>query len=307
MSNAAMSDERTWEYLKEGQTVLFAVPETDNVTARLTCIGEGKSRLQMLYAEKPEQRFRDGQSIALKVTKAGSTLSVEGKLEKYVFGDEFLGWDFVADVPVNHSIFEFMKVGGTLQIAAEPGYTVPLAGAQQPVEEWQLACAREANGSKPIRPSSVTPQDKVPQFRDFPVRSISQGKNATPILDDARKRNYRTRIRETRDEKTNLAGRYVLTVWGCGSGCLTGAVVDASNGNVTMLPFALATAFVGDEEAIGPDFYHRPNSALIVFGGKFEPEDGIWNDPSGGMGGYHYFVFQDGRFRYLKTSLTNIE
>ncbi|MCB8819379.1 hypothetical protein [Microvirga rosea] len=137
------SDERTWEYLKEGQTVVFGVPESDSVTARLTCVDKGQAQIEMEYSTEAKEKYRDGQPLKLKVDKAGSILEIEGQLKKHTFGDEFMGWNFDAKIPASHSLFEFMKVGGTLKIGAEPPYELPLAGAGRAVEEWQFACQRK--------------------------------------------------------------------------------------------------------------------------------------------------------------------
>jgi tetratricopeptide (TPR) repeat protein len=305
--STSQQENRKWTYLKEGRTVIFGVPETDDVQLRLICTGQGKSQVEIPYAGKASNSLTDGQAFALSIIKAGTSLRLSGKINRATFGDEFVGWDFVTDLPSNHAIFDLIKTGGSLVVAQEAQLSVPLTGAQKFIDEWQRDCELETDTSNLVSSTSIKSQEKVPVFGDYPVRSVYQGNNVPPILDDPRKRNYRTRIREARNAKPNLAGRYILTVWGCGSGCNTGAVVDATTGKVIMLPFALATAFVGDEEAIGPDFYLRPNSALIVFAGKFESEDDTWQDPSGGRGGYHYFVFDGTRFRYLTTSLTNIE
>ncbi|MGB5316683.1 MAG: hypothetical protein WBN56_11835 [Robiginitalea sp.] len=48
---------------------------------------------------------------------------------------------------------------------------------------------------------------------------------------------YRTVITEKYDElEVNFASYYVIVTWGCGSGCVTGAMVDTRDGAVYSMP-----------------------------------------------------------------------
>ncbi|MGB5508921.1 hypothetical protein [Robiginitalea sp.] len=48
---------------------------------------------------------------------------------------------------------------------------------------------------------------------------------------------YRTVITEKYDElEVNFATHYVIVTWGCGSGCVTGAMVDTRDGSVYSMP-----------------------------------------------------------------------
>ena len=48
---------------------------------------------------------------------------------------------------------------------------------------------------------------------------------------------YRTVITEKYDElEVNFASHYVVVTWGCGSGCVTGAMVDTRDGSVYSMP-----------------------------------------------------------------------
>ncbi|MBD2745842.1 hypothetical protein IC232_03935 [Microvirga sp. BT688] len=179
----------------------------------------------------------------------------------------------------------------------DPSLAHTLEATDRSAKEQVAAPKTEAARLKPIPVS-------VPQFPDYPVNRIHKGTNAKPILDDPNKNSYRTRIREAAQQQANFAGRYVITTWGCGTGCNRGAVINLATGKVKMLPFGLVTAWSNSEEescAGGPDFGFELNSSLIVMTGKFEYNEDTWNDPSGGKGGLHYFVFDGSDFRYLKT------
>jgi serine protease Do len=133
-------DERVWAYLPESQSVMFAVPETESITARLTCTARDKAEFEVEFAGEPRDGFTDKKPYTLKVDKAGSVLEIPGQLQKYVYGDEFLGWNFIANLSAGHSVVEFLKVGGSIKVGAEPEYSLPLAGADDPVSKWQFAC-----------------------------------------------------------------------------------------------------------------------------------------------------------------------
>ena len=54
--------------------------------------------------------------------------------------------------------------------------------------------------------SSAT-QSRVPQFKDYPVSKIYDGKNA-PLVLSRKDMTYRTKLREAAKEKPNFAGHY---------------------------------------------------------------------------------------------------
>lgn len=135
-------------------------------------------------------------------------------------------------------------------------------------------------------------QSKAPQFKDYSVNETHSGKNASVKLTKD-SRSFRTRLREAAKEKPNFAGRYILTVWGCGTSCLAGAVIDAKTGSVAFLPGAIHS-WEGDEN-LDPLEY-RLNSRLIIFSGNID-QKGM--DDSGLNS--HYYEFRNGKFKYIKT------
>ena len=70
-----------------------------------------------------------------------------------------------------------------------------------------------------------------PQFSNYPVRQIYQGKPAAPILSKDQ-RWYRTVIREGAKSRVQFAGHYTVPVFGCGAGCAGFYVVDSISGKV---------------------------------------------------------------------------
>jgi len=89
-----------------------------------------------------------------------------------------------------------------------------------------------AQTSAPSRPI-----ESMPRFESYPVVEKFKGTPARPILRTSEQRSYRTRIREGAKKGPNFAGHYTIVEWGCGSGCLSIAIVDAATGMVWDDPF----------------------------------------------------------------------
>ncbi|MFC0819544.1 hypothetical protein [Moraxella marmotae] len=71
-------------------------------------------------------------------------------------------------------------------------------------------------------------------FENYPAK-IYQGKKAALQLGDWKM--FRTRLREThKDGQIDFAGNYMVSIWGCGAGCVTGAMIDKRTGKVYGLP-----------------------------------------------------------------------
>ena len=52
---------------------------------------------------------------------------------------------------------------------------------------------------------------------------------------------FQTRLTNAAKEPPNFAGHYRFTVWGCGSNCISGALVDLDTGDVFSPPLAKST------------------------------------------------------------------
>ena len=70
-----------------------------------------------------------------------------------------------------------------------------------------------------------------------PANSEIKGKAAINFESDPVARRYRTVISEKYKElDVNFATYYIITTWGCGSGCVSGAMVDTRDGSVYPMP-----------------------------------------------------------------------
>lgn len=84
------------------------------------------------------------------------------------------------------------------------------------------------------------PQDgnvRFPRFADYRAGEFFSGKPAEPKLVRPRERLFRTKIREGAAKGANFAGHYAIAEWGCGSSCVSIAVVDVKTGDVFPGPF----------------------------------------------------------------------
>lgn len=134
---------------------------------------------------------------------------------------------------------------------------------------------------------------EVPQFRSYPAEVMAVGSGVPVDLTSPNAYSYRTRLRAAAAGPVNFAGHYKLTIWGCGTQCVTGAVVDALNGQVTFFPFSICC----EDWPIDDKFERvvfRKNSRLIVFAGMLNEE---------GANGVHFFEFRDGRFQRITTRI----
>lgn len=111
-------------------------------------------------------------------------------------------------------------------------------------------------------------KDSLDQFRRYPVRRIFKGKPAAPVLSTPDAHLFRTRIREGVAKGVVFAGHYELAVWGCGSGCLQFAVIDALTGKVTFFP-----ASVSQNREVGERLTYRQESKAIHIIGSLNEED----------------------------------
>lgn len=77
----------------------------------------------------------------------------------------------------------------------------------------------------------------LPKFEDFRVTEVFKGKPAVPILQTPGQRMFRTKIREGAKAGANFAGHYAIAQWGCGSECVSIAIIDEKAGTVYATPF----------------------------------------------------------------------
>lgn len=134
-------------------------------------------------------------------------------------------------------------------------------------------------------------QRRAPRFTDYPVRQIYKGKNAPLRLkrDDLM---FRTRLRWMSKEKSNVAGHYVLRTWGCGTGCIFGAVFNVKTGEATFFPSSFCCWSYDIPEDFEP-VEIRLDSSLIIFHGA--PNENLADH------GVHYYRLLNNRFTLIRS------
>lgn len=112
-----------------------------------------------------------------------------------------------------------------------------------------------------------------PRFDDYKTADIFRGKPVPPKIVRAGERLFRTKIREGAEGGPNFAGHLTIVEWGCGSSCVSIAIVDAKTGNVNDGPFNILGYGVILDYADGKDepLSYKLDSRLLIVRGC--PED----------------------------------
>lgn len=132
---------------------------------------------------------------------------------------------------------------------------------------------------------------QAPQFADYPVANIFRGTPKPPVLSSRMARAFRTQLRRQAASGPNFAGHYTLARWGCGAGCVSVAVIDATTGAVQFPPFSIEDAWKDGHIICARGSEFELTSELFVAEGEVN-----------GKIGRHYF-----RWHKLKFSLLHFE
>jgi len=142
--------------------------------------------------------------------------------------------------------------------------------------------------------TNISAQTRLPKFNDYPVSETFTAKNARVVL-TKEDRAYQTRLRDAaKEQKPNFAGHYILTIWGCGTSCVMGAIIDAKIGRVHWWDFSVCCWNSDVDDKSGP-IQVKLNSRLIIF-------SGARNEKEGDIG-THFYKFEKGKFVHLKSIL----
>jgi hypothetical protein len=148
-----------------------------------------------------------------------------------------------------------------------------------------LMCAFTVHGQ-------VAEKKSVPKFDDYPVTETWQGTAASVQLTSRSEHLFRTHLREAAQKPPDFAGHYRFAIWGCGTQCVGGALIDLGTGKVFQPPLAPKKAgeehwiFCTDwDKARGANY--RLNSRLFILRCGEE---------------VHYFVWENDAFREIAHS-----
>jgi hypothetical protein len=137
----------------------------------------------------------------------------------------------------------------------------------------------------------------LPAFDQFGVDEIFTGKPAPPQITGKHK-SYRTMIRRGAAKGPNFAGHYTIADWGCGTSCVSMAIIDAKDGRVHDGPFGylgwgLPLKYEGRYSPASESFRplsYRVDSRLLIVRGCPQDE----NCAS------YFYEWTDSRFKLLR-------
>jgi hypothetical protein len=147
--------------------------------------------------------------------------------------------------------------------------------------------------------SALAQDGATPDFKDY-AAPVYKGRAAALKLTTPQARGYRTRLREGAQRGVNFAGHYKLHTWGCGTGCLQTAFIDAKTGEVFfpaelngfIVCFYQPEAVNSLEEAL----QFQKGSRLIVMSGYPTSE----RDKDAPKRGLYYYEWTGGGLKLLK-------
>lgn len=134
------------------------------------------------------------------------------------------------------------------------------------------------------------------KFEDYAIEDgdAFQGQPAKPHIVEKSHRTFRTAILDAAAKGPNFAGRYAVAQWGCGSGCLSMALVDETTGKVYSSPFEVLTTPIvsgtGEEPHEFQGFVFQVKSRLFI-------ADGCQEDKACAT---YYYEWKNDKFEVLR-------
>ncbi len=137
--------------------------------------------------------------------------------------------------------------------------------------------------------------DDIPGFIDYPAKVEKPRAKAVNLNSHRDARMFRTRLREGFSEGPNFAGHFTVVIWGCGTACLSGAVIDMRTGRVYFPPELGGIGVISYEfeEALT----YNEHSRLLVVRGIPGPSGAESEDAEEGS---YYYEWKNNRFYKIK-------
>ena len=138
----------------------------------------------------------------------------------------------------------------------------------------------------------------TPKFTAYHATVEKPRVRAIDFRENPDARTFRTRLSEALRRGVNFAGHYVLAGWGCGTGCISGAIIDARTGDVFWPEqlYAVGVWYGKDEYADEPVAYRKNSRLLIITGIPGQKDDNTPDKPSG----VYYYEWKNNRLREIK-------
>lgn len=127
---------------------------------------------------------------------------------------------------------------------------------------------------------SLAQGKKNPTFAQYSAQKMKGKTAAVNLKSHPQANEYRTRLKDAASGGVNFAGGFIIASWGCGTGCGTGAVIDAKTGAV-YFPEELGgyVAAWGDWTGDKETLEFKPNSRLLIIRGRpanFDDFEGVF-------------------------------
>jgi len=140
---------------------------------------------------------------------------------------------------------------------------------------------------------------KVPTFSQYPAKVEKAQVKAIDFRHSRGAETFRTRLTDGLRRGINFAGHYIVVGWGCGTGCISGGIIDARNGRV-YFPNAFHDVGVWyDNNEYTPEpVKFKKNSRLFVISGisgdqeERSDDNKIWGD--------YYYQWKGDGLRLIK-------
>ncbi len=126
-----------------------------------------------------------------------------------------------------------LKADGT-RLAYNAG-TDAFGSAEDVVVGAPMVLAAETEIKTEIAPEPVvssTSCEIAPKFSDYSTDATFKGRPTVDFSTNLEAKLYRTAITKDVARGVNFAGKYVVSTWGCGAGCVGSAVVNAESGKI---------------------------------------------------------------------------
>jgi len=144
---------------------------------------------------------------------------------------------------------------------------------------------------------AIYAQRAVPKFSQYPSKVEKTRVKAINFKKNPDARTMRTRLTAAMSGGVNFAGHYILTGWGCGTGCTNAAIIEARTGDVIWPDqFANIDARYGEGYS-DVQLEFKNNSRLLVIHGR--PGSRSENVKDRGAGDY-YYEWKNNRLYMLK-------
>lgn len=151
----------------------------------------------------------------------------------------------------------------------------------------------------------TTLAQKTPTYSQYSAKVERKTAKKVNLKSHTEAKFFRTNLkRALANSDINFGGKYILTSWGCGSGCTQGAIIDVHTGNV-FFPVELQGVYAGGLSLGEHDMieYKKNSNLLIIYGyagGGFKPETPTHH-------GIYYYKWNGKAFKLLKFIKKNVE